>query len=93
MVREVPLDHSTAHHEAAFFALTPGQGLSYQIGKIQVLTLLADARRGFGDLFELRRFHNHLWRNGNVPLSLLRWEYLDDRGELDRADALLTAQA
>ncbi|GHE34678.1 DUF885 family protein [Streptomyces capitiformicae] len=93
LVREVPLDNVTAHHEAAFFALTPGQGLSYQAGKTQVLALLADARRVFGERFELRRFHNHLWRNGNVPLSLLRWEYLGDREELDRADALVTASA
>ncbi|MDA5286078.1 DUF885 family protein [Streptomyces sp. Isolate_45] len=93
LVREVPLDAATAHHEAAFFALTPGQGLSYQAGKTQVLALLADARRLFGERFELRCFHNHLWRNGNVPLSLLRWEYLGDREEVDRADALVTASA
>ncbi|MFJ2191713.1 hypothetical protein ACIOJE_27890 [Kitasatospora sp. NPDC087861] len=58
-----------------------------------MLALLADARRLFGERFELRRFHNHLWRNGNVPLSLLRWEYLGDREEVDRADALVTASA
>ncbi|MEV0981869.1 DUF885 family protein [Streptomyces sp. NPDC049915] len=91
LVREVPLDRATAHHEAVFFALMPGQGLSYQVGKTQVLALLADVRRAFGDRFDLRRFHNHLWRNGNVPLSLLRWEYLGDREELDRADALVRA--
>ncbi|MEU2309398.1 DUF885 family protein [Streptomyces misionensis] len=91
LVREVSLDMATAHYEAAFFAIAPGQGLSYQVGKTQVLALLADARRVFDERFELRRFHNYLWRNGNVPLSLLRWEYLGDREELDRADALVMA--
>ncbi|MFJ3877171.1 DUF885 family protein [Streptomyces sp. NPDC090077] len=93
LVREVPLDAATAHHEAAFFALTSGQILPCQAGKTQVLALPADARRLFGERFELRRFHHHLWRNGNVPLPLLRWEYLGDREEVDRADALVTASA
>ena len=34
----------------------------------------------------MRHFHDYLWYNGNVPLSLLRFEYLDDRSELDAID-------
>ncbi len=67
----------------ASFAVTPGQALTYQIGKLQILALLADAALAAGDGFVLADFHDYLWRNGNVPLSLLRWEYLGDRRDVD----------
>ncbi len=85
----VPMDRETARWEAAFFAATPAQGLSYTVGKLQVMRLLADVRSTEGPSFSLREFHDWLWRNGNVPLSLLRYERLGDRSELDRVDALL----
>ena len=40
------------------------------------MKFLADARRIQGDEFNLRAFHDYLWLNGNVPIALLRWEYL-----------------
>jgi hypothetical protein len=82
---EVPMDRQTAHEEAAFFAATPGQAMTYQVGKTQILALLADASRR--EDFSLRAFHDRLWREGNVPLALQRWELLDDRADLDRIDA------
>lgn len=83
---EVPMDRETALEEAAFFAATPGQAMTYQVGKTQVLGLLADASRTDG--FSLRAFHDRLWLEGNVPFALQRWELLDDRGDLDRIDQL-----
>ena len=77
----VPMDRETARWEAAFFAATPAQGLSYTVGKLQVMRLLADVRSEEGPSFSLREFHDWLWRNGNVPLSLLRYERLGDRSE------------
>jgi hypothetical protein len=87
--RRVPMDRETARAEAAFFAATPAQGLSYTVGKLQVLRLLADVRAAEGEGFSLRQFHDWLWRNGNVPVALLRYERLGDRSDLDRADELL----
>ncbi|MGB0035750.1 MAG: DUF885 family protein [Candidatus Acidiferrales bacterium] len=84
LAQHVPMDKQTAGQEAAFFSTTPGQAISYQIGKIQILGLLADARLAQGDKFNLRAFHDYLWKNGNVPIALLRWEYLGDRSDLDR---------
>jgi uncharacterized protein (DUF885 family) len=78
------MDHETALEEAASFAAGPGQAITYQIGKIQIVRLLADARRAQGQAFSLRAFHDFVWKNGNLPLALLRWELLNDRGELDR---------
>lgn len=34
--KTVPMDHGTAIEEAAMFSSTPGQAISYQIGKIQI---------------------------------------------------------
>ena len=82
--KTVPMDRATALEEAASFAAGPGQGITYQIGKLQITSLLADARRAQGERFSLRAFHDFLWKNGNVPFSLLRWELLGDRRDVDR---------
>jgi hypothetical protein len=84
----VPMDAATASEEAAFFASGPGQAIAYQIGKLQILGLLAEARRRQGDAFSLRAFHDYVWKNGNVPLSLQRYELLGLRDELDALEKL-----
>jgi hypothetical protein len=88
LAEAVPLDRETAWEEAVFFAGNPGQGLSYQIGKLQIHDLLATSSRSLGDAFELRAFHDRLWLEGNVPLALQRWELLGLRDHLDEADRL-----
>ncbi len=72
----VPMDAETARSEAASFATSPGQAISYEIGKLQVLRLLAEAKKARGDAFRLRAFHDFVYKNGNVPIALLRWELL-----------------
>ncbi len=81
--KTVPMDSHTAHAEAAFFASSPGQAISYQIGKTQILRFLAEARRQQGDKFDLQAFHDFLWLNGNVPIALQRWEYLGLKDDLE----------
>ncbi len=54
--KAVPMDPKTAHAEAALFASTPGQAISYEIGKLQIYKFLADARIQKGDAFSLRNF-------------------------------------
>jgi Bacterial protein of unknown function (DUF885) len=88
LARTVPMDAATALEEAASFAAGPGQAITYQIGKLQITSLLADARRSQGERFSLRAFHDMVWKNGNVPLSLLRWELLDDRRDVERLRTL-----
>jgi uncharacterized protein (DUF885 family) len=82
----VPMDRETASWEAAFFASIPGQAISYQIGKLQILAFLADARRVQADTFSLRTFHDFVWKNGNVPVALQRFEYLGLRDEIETLD-------
>jgi uncharacterized protein (DUF885 family) len=76
---KVPMDENTARQEAIAFSTGPGQAITYQIGKLQILKFLAEARMQQGEKFNLRAFHNFVWKNGNVPIALQRWEYLGSR--------------
>jgi uncharacterized protein (DUF885 family) len=86
-VRLVPMDLETATEETAMYVATPGLAMSYHVGKQEVQRLLADALVAQGEAFSLREFHDFVWRNGNVPLSLQRWELLGDRSDVDALDA------
>jgi uncharacterized protein (DUF885 family) len=76
--QKVPMDAQTARQEAIAFSTGPGQALTYQIGKLQITQLLAEARLQQGDKFNLRAFHDFVWKNGNVPIALQRWELLSE---------------
>ena len=81
---KVPMDAGTARQEAIAFSVGPGQALTYQIGKLQILKFLAEARVQQGDKFNLRAFHDFVWKNGNVPIALQRLEYLSAPDEVPR---------
>jgi uncharacterized protein DUF885 len=64
----VPLDRATAMEDATFYASVPGVGISYQMGKLQIMKLLAEARLAQGDKFNLREFHDSIWKTATCPL-------------------------
>jgi uncharacterized protein (DUF885 family) len=76
---KVPMDKETARQEAIAFSTGPGQAITYQIGKLQILKFLADARMRQGDKFNLNMFHDFVWKNGDVPIALQEWEYLSEK--------------
>ena len=76
---KVPMDEQTARQEAIAFSTSPGGAMTYQIGKLQILKFLADARMQQGDKFNLRAFHDFVWKNGNVPIALQEWEFLEQK--------------
>jgi len=76
---KVPMDEKTARQEAIAFSTNPGGAMTYQIGKLQILKFLADARMQQGDKFNLRAFHDFVWKNGNVPIALQEWEYFGEK--------------
>lgn len=88
LARTVPMDRRTAEGEAASFATAPGVGIAYEIGKLQIERMLAERRLDQGDKFNLREFHDYVWRNGNLPLSLQRWELLGLDDDLKNVDEL-----
>jgi hypothetical protein len=77
---KVPMDADTARQEAIAFSTGPGQAITYQIGKLQIMKFLAEARLKQGEKFNLRAFHDFVWKNGNVPIALQRLEYLGPDG-------------
>ncbi|WBB78057.1 DUF885 family protein [Micromonospora sp. WMMD882] len=87
LARDVPMDRASAWDEAVMFAGCPGQGLSYLVGKMQILDLLAAG----GGRDGLRAFHDGLWRDGNVPLALFGWEHHGQLAQLAAADRLAAA--
>ena len=88
LARAVPMDRETAIAEAVFFAFNPGQAISYQIGKLQILQFLSDAKLDQQEGFSLRRFHDYLMENGNVPIALQRWEFLGRDDQVLRLEVL-----
>jgi uncharacterized protein (DUF885 family) len=88
MQHDVPISAEDARTEVVEMGETPGQKISYQIGKLQITQMMEDARLMQGEQFSLRRFHDYVWLNGNVPIALLRWEYLGIDDEVSRFDSL-----
>jgi uncharacterized protein DUF885 len=81
---KVPMDEQTARQEAIAFSTSPGGAITYQIGKLQICKFLADARIHQRDKFNLRAFHDFVWKNGNVPIALQRWEFLGDASDVPK---------
>ncbi|WP_448811285.1 DUF885 family protein [Agromyces bauzanensis] len=89
-VRQVPMDVETATEETSYYVATPGLAMAYHVGKLEVQRLVTDAAVAAqldGAEFSLREVHDFVWRNGNVPIALQRWELLGDRGDVDALDA------
>ena len=82
--QKVPMDEQTARQEAIAFATGPGQAITYQIGKLQIIKFLADARIREGGKFNLRSFHDFVWKNGNVPIALQEWELLGEASSVPK---------
>jgi hypothetical protein len=78
----VPMDEGTARSEAFMFASTPGQAITYQIGKMDILKGLTMAKLQQGGAFSLQNYQDYVWLNGSVPFSLQRWELLGDKTDV-----------
>lgn len=92
-VTRVPMDPTTARDESGFYVTNPGVAIAYQTGKLQILKLIAEIRVREGEHFDLRKVHDFIWKNGNVPLSLQRYELSGATDELGRLDKPIEAAA
>ena len=66
---EKTLGHATA--EIDRYAVTPGQALSYMIGRLEVLRIRGAAQQRQGDRFDIKAFHDAVLESGALPLSVL----------------------
>jgi Bacterial protein of unknown function (DUF885) len=88
LARMVPMDRKSAENDAADYAASPGLGVAYEIGKLQIERMLARRRLQQGTEFNLRQFQDQVWMNGNVPFSLLQWELLGFDDDVKTANEL-----
>jgi hypothetical protein len=44
--------------------------------------MMSDAKLKQGASFDLQKFHDFVWLNGNVPFALQRWEMLGDTSQV-----------
>ena len=87
-------EQANAHYPANRAIVSdPTLTISNLMGLLQLQKLMAAARRVQGDKFELKAFHDYVWKNGNVPASLLRWELLGLRDQVDALDRLQASLA
>jgi Bacterial protein of unknown function (DUF885) len=90
--KELGLGLKMGTEGATMFASWPGVLVAYQTGKTDILRFLADTKRKQGADFKLRAFHDFLWKNGNVPIALLRLEYLGSADDIERVHRLSKSQ-
>lgn len=75
MVDNTPfMDQDVARVDAEIYLKTPGSGIAYQMGKLQIEELLMDRALQLGDGFDLKEFHDEFLASGWIPISLIRWE-------------------
>jgi hypothetical protein len=86
--QNVPMDATDAREEVVEMGELPGQKIAYQTGKLQIVQMMEDARLKQGDKFSVRKFHDSVWLNGNVPIALQRWEYLGVNDEVKKLAGL-----
>ncbi len=69
----------------------PLNGLGAMMGLHQLNELVGEVKMAEGDEFDLLPLHDYIWANNNVQPTLLRFEKLGLRGQLDKLDRLIAA--
>ena len=54
------------------YIATPGQALSYMLGRLEIESLRAESEARLGPAFDIKSFHRTVLDNGAVPLGTLR---------------------
>jgi hypothetical protein len=78
-----PLLDPDVARKYAHIRTTPGHGLEYTIGDIQMWALLAERKRQLGDRFVLRAFHDDFIAKGRIPIAAIRWEMTGNDAEAE----------
>lgn len=77
---QVGFSRDSARGEVRRYTMTPGQPMSYLLGKDAILRLRDDAQTRWGATFTLQRFHDRLLSSGSIPMKLVREEFWADEG-------------
>jgi len=79
MARNCWADSAFMQAEVRRYCMSPGQPMSYLLGKTQLLALREEYRARVGEQFTTRDFHDRLLAEGSIPVSLIRRKLLAGR--------------
>ena len=86
MVENTGMGVAEVTTEIERYIVNPGQACAYKVGQLKLLELRQRAVDRLGPRFDIRKFHNVVLTNGELPLSLLdrvvdEWIAAEERGE------------
>ena len=67
-----PMSLHEVTEEIDRYIATPGQALSYMLGRLEIESLRAESEARLGPGFDIKSFHRTVLGNGAVPLATLR---------------------
>jgi len=71
MLANSPMRAGHVSAEVDRYAVTPGQALSYMIGRLEIQRIRRAAEDRRGDAFDIKAFHDAVLDSGPMPLRLL----------------------
>jgi uncharacterized protein (DUF885 family) len=71
MLENSPMRRGHVTAEIDRYAVTPGQALSYMIGRLEIQRIRREAEQRQGDRFDIKAFHDAVLDSGPMPLGLL----------------------